>query len=223
MRRASSAAIRRAEVATVGRIAARRAVRDAAHDATVRAPSSSYHHLVRLLAADCHSVLDIGTGLMRSLQAMPCRVKVGLEAHRPYLEHREVEGAVPINASALDVERLFVPGAVDLVTLIDVLEHFSPEDSVEVLRQVETVARRRVVLFAPRGSFPQEGHDPFALGGEDLQRHRSTWEPEDLVELGYRVAILSDFHDVRNSSFVKAFGQHAPPVDALLAWKAAEC
>ncbi len=187
---------------------------------TVR--SSSYRHLVRTLAADCTSVLDVGTGLMRSLGELRCPVKVGLDAHRPYLMHREIAGAVPINANALEVERLFVPGAVDLVTLIDVLEHFPPDDALEVLRQVETVARRRVVLFTPRGGFPQEGHDLFGLGGEELQQHRSTWESSDLVKLGYRVAILTDFHDARNEAFVKSFGPDAPPVDALLAWKAAE-
>ncbi len=156
---------------------------------------------------------------MRSLATLPCPVKIGLEAHRAYLEHREVGDAVPINASALEIERLFIPGAVDLVTLIDVLEHFTPDDAFEVLRQVETVAKRRVLLFTPRGAFPQEGHDAFDLGGEELQRHRSTWEPDDLVGLGYHVTVLEDFHDARNESFVEAFGQNAPPVDALLAWK----
>lgn len=202
-----------------GRVTARRALRNAAQEGVVTAPANSYPHLLRLLAADCQSVLDVGTGLMRSLATLPCPVKIGLEAHRAYLEHREVGDAVPINASALEIERLFIPGAVDLVTLIDVLEHFTPDDAFEVLRQVETVAKRRVLLFTPRGAFPQEGHDAFDLGGEELQRHRSTWEPDDLVGLGYHVTVLEDFHDARNESFVEAFGQNAPPVDALLAWK----
>jgi hypothetical protein len=202
-----------------GRMAAQRTIRRAEREMTVTVPPSAYRHLLRILAGNSHSVLDIGTGVMRSLGALPCTVKIGLDAHRAYLEHREVGDAVPINASALEVERLFVPGAVDLVTLIDVLEHFSYEDAVEVLRQAETVAQRRVMVLTPRGSFPQEGHDAFGLGGEDLQRHRSTWEAHDLVELGYQVAVLSGFHDARNESFVKAFGRHAPPVDALLAWK----
>jgi hypothetical protein len=222
MSRLSSAAIGRADAMILGRAAARRARRNAEQGAPVTIPPSSYRHLVRILAADCTSVLDVGTGLMRSLGQLPCPVKIGLDAHRPYLTRREVTGAVPINANALEIERLFVPGAVDLVTLIDVLEHFPPEDAREVLRQVETVARRRVVLFTPRGRFPQEGHDLFGLGGEELQQHRSTWESDDLVELGYRVAVLADFHDARNEAFVKAFGPDAPPVDALLAWKAVE-
>ncbi len=185
----------------------------------VSAPPLALRPLLRRLSAECDSVLDVGTGLMHSLELVDCPVKLGLDAHRPYLERRRVPGAVPINASATELERLFVPGAVDLITLIDVLEHFAPHDAREVLRQAETVAHRRVVLFSPRGEFPQHGFDAFGLGGEDYQRHRSAWEPADLAALGYRVIVLTGFHDVRNRSFVEAFGADAPPVDALLAHK----
>jgi hypothetical protein len=175
--------------------------------------------LLRALARDCHSVLDVGTGLMSSLELVDCPVKLGLEVHRPYLEQRAVRSAVPINAAATDLERLFVRGAVDLVTLIDVIEHFTPEDAREVLRQAEAVAGRRVMLFTPRGHFPQAGFDAFGLGGEEFQRHRSQWEPEDFAGLGYRVVVLSGYHTDGNASFVEAFGAGAPPVDALLAYK----
>jgi len=164
-------------------------------------------------------VLDVGTGLMHSLADSPCPVRIGLDAHRPYLEHRTVPDAVALNAPALALEQLFPAGAVDLVTLIDVIEHFAADDAAELLRQAEVVARRRVVLFTPRGEFPQEDHDAFGLGGEELQRHRSSWEVEDLVELGYRVVVLEAFHGPWNASFVRSLGADAVPRDALLAFK----
>ncbi|HEY2636815.1 MAG TPA: class I SAM-dependent methyltransferase, partial [Solirubrobacteraceae bacterium] len=134
-----------------GRPAARRALATARTGGRGEAPRPAYASLVHRLAGDCESVLDVGTGLMRSLAKSPCQVRIGLDAHRPYLEQREVAGAVPVCASALDLERLFVPGAVDLVQLIDVLEHFSVEDADSLLDQARTVATRRVVLFTPRG------------------------------------------------------------------------
>ncbi len=201
----------------LGRLEAERAVRRPGQ--IVSAPPPALRPLLRRLSSECDSVLDVGTGLMSSLELVDCPVKLGLDAHRPYLERRRVPGAVPVNASATELERLFVPGAVDLVTLIDVVEHFTPGDAREVLRQAESVARRRVVLFTPRGDFPQQGFDAFGLGGEEYQRHRSAWEPADLVALGYRVIVLTAYHDSRNSSFVEAFGAGASPVDALLAHK----
>jgi hypothetical protein len=199
--------------------AARRALRRASTDGMARAPRLSLRALLRQLQSGNRSVLDVGTGRMESLVDVPCPIKIGLEVHRPYLQHRVLPEAVPVNASALDLERLFTPGAVDLVTLIDVIEHFDLPDADEVLRQAEAVAQRRVLLFTPRGHFPQEGYDAFRLGGEEFQRHRSTWEPEDLTARGYRVVVLTGYHGPWNESFVEAFGRDAAPVDALVAFK----
>jgi hypothetical protein len=159
---------------------------------------------------------------MDSLALVPCPVKLGLDAHRPYLLNRTSREGIPINAPAQQLEELFVPGAVDLVTLIDVLEHFTEDDARDVLRQAETVAARLVMLFTPRGDFPQAGFDAFGLGGEKYQEHRSAWEPEDLVALGYRVIVFKGYHGPGNRSFVEAFGPSAPPVDALLAYRRLE-
>jgi hypothetical protein len=164
------------------------------------------------------SVLDVGTGLMHSLESSPCRIKIGLDVHRPYLLNRRVSDAVPLNAAALSIEQLFVPGAVELVTMIDVLEHLDPADATELLRQAEAVASRRVVVFTPRGDFPQADYDAFGFGGEQLQRHRSSWDIEDFAARGYRVVVLERFHGHWNASFVRSFGSDAAPVDALLAF-----
>jgi hypothetical protein len=202
--------------------AARRAVLAAGNDGVATATRFAYRAIVWRLQEGCRSVLDVGTGLMHSLEESRCPVRLGLDAHRPYLERRRVPEAIPINASALSLEDLFVPGSVDLVTMIDVIEHFEKHDALDLLRQSETVARRRVVLFTPRGHFPQSGYDAFELGGEELQRHRSSWEPEELVARGYRVIVIEDLHGPWNASFVEAFGPDAEPVDALVAWKDAE-
>ncbi len=156
---------------------------------------------------------------MESLRDTPCEVKLGLDAHRPYLEHRRVRDAVPIHADALQIGELFPAGAVDLVTLLDVVEHFPKESALDLLAQAEAVAARRVVVATPRGAFPQADHDAYGLGGEDLQQHRSSWEIEDLTRLGFRVAVFKGLHGPANVSFVHAFGADAQPVDGLVGWK----
>ena len=178
-----------------------------------------YHALVWRLGRGSASVLDIGTGVMASVDDLSPAVKIGLDAHRPYLENRRSRAAVPLHADALALGDLFVPGAVDLVTLLDVVEHFTPEDAAALLGQAEQVAAKRVVISTPRGEFPQEGYDAYDLGGEELQRHRSTWQPEDFTARGYRVVVLRGLHGPENESFLEAFGPDAPPVDGLVAWK----
>lgn len=202
-----------------GHLSARSALKE--HGPVVTARPNALRPLIRKLSRDagCRSVLDVGTGLMDSLALVPCRVKLGLDAHRPYLLNRRDPDGIPINAPAQQLEELFVPDAVDLVMLIDVVEHFTADAAREVLRQSETVAARLVMLFTPRGEFPQAGFDAFGLGGERYQQHRSAWEPEDLVALGYQVIVFSGYHGPGNQSFVEGFGPSAPPVDALLAYK----
>jgi hypothetical protein len=202
----------------IGRPAARTALADARRGGRGVAPRPALRPLLDALRSDCRSVLDIGTGQMQSLAGVSCPVRIGLDAHRPYLEHREVPDAVPLNASALDMDRLFVPGAVDVVQLMDVIEHFDVADADRVLEQAVRVARKRVLLFTPRGEFPQEDFDHSGLGGEELQRHRSVWEPEDLEARGFKVIVMRDFHGPWNAAFVAGFGADAPLVDALLAF-----
>jgi 2-polyprenyl-3-methyl-5-hydroxy-6-metoxy-1,4-benzoquinol methylase len=164
-------------------------------------------------------VLDIGTGQMDSLRRVACRVKIGLDAHRPYLENRHIRDAVPLNADARAVRDLFLPGSVDLVTMIDVIEHLPKPEAQQLLADAETIAARCTVITTPRGWFPQAAVDASGLGGEELQVHQSAWEVDDFTRSGYRVAILRDFHGPENLSFVRAFGREAPPIDALVAWK----
>ena len=174
-----------------GRPAARTAIRAARAGQRVEAPRVAYRPLVRMLAGDCHSVLDIGTGLMRSLAELPCPVRIGLEAHRPYLEHREVGDAVPLNASAADLERLFVADALDLVQLIDVLEHFDARPRPTRSSPRPSGSRASGCCCSRRGaSSRRRTSTPSGLGGEEFQRHRSTWEPEDLERRGYRAVVM---------------------------------
>src|SRR5215211_4335433 len=121
---------------------ARAALQAARRDGVAEAPRLALRAVLWQLWRGCGSVLDVGTGQMRSLIDLPCRTRLGLDPHRPYLEHRMLEDAVPVNASALDLEKLFVGDAVDLVTMMDVLEHLEREHALEALRQAEIVARR---------------------------------------------------------------------------------
>jgi hypothetical protein len=52
-----------------------------------------------------------------------------------------------------------------------------------MLKAMERIAKRKSVILTPNGFLPQ-GHTDHA----DLQEHQSGWEPDDLTELGYKVA-----------------------------------
>ncbi|AIQ49108.1 hypothetical protein R70723_26770 [Paenibacillus sp. FSL R7-0273] len=167
------------------------------------------------------SILDVGCGTGALLERYEAAVVMGLDIHRPYLLHRKYTSPniIPIHANASHIDKLFLPGTFSAVTLIDSLEHFSMDEGKELLRKAELIASSRVVVFTPRGFFPQEGTDHFHLQGEYFQRHWSGWEPEDFLKLGYSVTVLKGFHHAENPAFREAFGADHAPLDALLACK----
>ncbi|WP_211746467.1 class I SAM-dependent methyltransferase [Paenibacillus sp. Marseille-Q4541] len=167
------------------------------------------------------SVLDVGSGLGVLLEYYECRLIVALEIHRPYLEHRVYQAphVIPLNADAKFMDQLFLPNSFTTVTLIDSLEHFTKKEGTRVLQQAEQIAKHRIIIFTPRGFFPQKGVDHYNLKGEVYQKHYSGWEAEELIDLGYHVIVLKGFHNTNNPSFEESYGTGHEPVDALIAWK----
>ncbi len=167
------------------------------------------------------TILDVGSGTGTLLERYEASVVIGLDIHRPYLLHRKYTAPhiIPVHADAGHIDKLFLPGTFSAVTLIDSLEHFTMSEGKELLRKAEVIAAGRVVVFTPRGFFPQEGTDHYHLHGEYYQKHRSGWEPEDFLGLGYAVTVLKGYHHAENPSFQEAFGPNHAPLDALLACK----
>ena len=167
------------------------------------------------------SVLDVGSGLGVLLEYYESRLIVALDIYRPYLEHRVYQAphVIPLNADAKLLDQLFLPNSFSAVTMIDSLEHFTKEDGTSILQQAEKIAKNRIVIFTPRGFFPQEGVDHYNLQGEVYQNHYSGWEAEELESIGYQVIVLKGFHNQKNPSFEESYGTEHEPVDALLAWK----
>ncbi|MCL6603760.1 MAG: class I SAM-dependent methyltransferase [Paenibacillus sp.] len=167
------------------------------------------------------SILDVGCGIGSLLELYEANLVVGLEIHRPYLLHRDFKSPhiIPIHADARQMEFLFLPKSFSAVTFIDSLEHFSMEDGKKLLEMAEKISTNRVVVFTPRGFFPQSGIDHYHLNGELYQKHWSGWEPEDFLSMGYEVLILKGFHHAENPSFRESFGADHPPLDAIMACK----
>jgi hypothetical protein len=172
------------------------------------------------LLSDSLTVLDVGCGVGTTLKDFCCPIKIGVDAHRPYLEHTlPDEQFIKIHFKAERLNEIFLSKSLDSVTLIDVIEHFEKEVAFNVLRQAEEIAAKKVIVFTPRGFFQQLDVDHYGLGGEKYQKHRSGWEVNDFQELGYNIVIFSNYHDQKNLAFLQAYGTNARPIDALLAWK----
>lgn len=177
----------------------------------------------RLNGAASHreSLLDVGSGLCVLLDYLDYKLIVALDVYRPYLMNRQSTAGhiIPLHADAKDIAELFLPDSFSAVSFIDSLEHFTKEQGKKLLRDAEQIAKHHVIVFTPRGYFPQQEIDHYGMSGEEYQTHQSGWEAEELDELGYEVTILKGFHDNSNAAFVRAYGADHEPVDALFAIK----
>ena len=132
----------------------------------------------------CDSVLDIGCGTSPTLRQVGVPHCVGLEGYRP-----DFEAAQRLNTQdeiicgdLRQLTQLFKPGQFDACIAMDVIEHLPKEDGLKLMREMELLAKKKVVFFTPNGFLPQR-----QAADSDLQAHFSGWEAEEMQGHGYDV------------------------------------
>jgi 2-polyprenyl-3-methyl-5-hydroxy-6-metoxy-1,4-benzoquinol methylase len=142
--------------------------------------------LNQAVGPSCATLLDVGCGFnspVQSLERRPLRM-VGVDGYLPVIEQSRARGIHDEyhEMSLLDIEEKFGPKSFDCVLASDVIEHFEEADARELIRQMERVARKKVILYTPNGFLPQ-GEEY----GNSYQRHLSGWTARQMEILGYRV------------------------------------
>lgn len=156
----------------------------------------------QLKAADV--LLDVGAGI-RPQKFVPCRRHICLEPHAEYCDILRENGVETINAEAPAGLRALKSASVGTAIAIDVIEHLSRDDGLEMLEEMKRLAFGQVVIFTPLGFQPQDGGaetDAWGYQGQRWQVHRSGWTPEDFP--GWSCFVDDQFHK-RGSAFDGAF------------------
>jgi SAM-dependent methyltransferase len=144
--------------------------------------------LVRLALRDalvgCDSVLDVGCGFSTKLREVGASNTTGFEGYQPDFEKAKQRNTHDqlVQGDARELTRYFQPRQFDACIAIDVIEHFTKADGLKLMQDMEKLAKRRVVLFTPKG-FLQQRH----FANDDLQAHLSGWEPGEMKGYGYEV------------------------------------
>jgi len=157
---------------------------DAVHDLTRTA-------YFRLFAADGalgrlihpgETVADVGCSDGRGSEVLGRLNSTGFDIYEPALRQAVVWGRRR-RAVLADVRHLPArDSAFDVVVSLDVVEHFAKSEALELIAELERVARRLVVLLTPNGFVPQPpGED------EPWQEHRCGFHATELEALGYAV------------------------------------
>lgn len=139
---------------------------------------------LRRALSGCDSVLDIGCGSDSALSIFGLETLVGFEGYGPSVEaarakrtHQEI-----IMGKVQNLASHFATNQFEACIAIDVIEHMTKQEGLQMLSSMERIASKRSIILTPNGFLPQ-GHTDKA----DLQVHLSGWEPAEMGRLGYRV------------------------------------
>jgi hypothetical protein len=132
----------------------------------------------------CSSALDIGCGSSLAMRQIGVPNTVGIDGYEPCIvEARKLHTHDQlVHGDVTNLAGNFKPRQFDACVALDLIEHLTKEAGLKLMREMEQIARRRVVIFTPSGFLPQ-GH----AEADDLQAHHSGWEPAEMEKYGYNV------------------------------------
>lgn len=136
------------------------------------------------------NLLDLGCGKdPKLIKDIKCKERWGVEIFEPYFQ--QIKSKAFYDIHVLGDIRAVVRGIgdnrFDLVTGIDLVEHFSKEAGIELLKEIDRVAKREILLFTPYKFYHQDAYEE-----NPYQEHKSGWDENDF--LGFNVYLLPKMH-----------------------------
>lgn len=146
----------------------------------------------------CDSLLDLGCGEESPIsQIKSPKYSVGVDAYKESVE-KSKKKKIHTKYKVADIRKVtkqFKRNEFDAVIAIDVVEHLKKNESKKLLKEMDRIAKKRIILLTPNGYLDQE-----ALDGNPYQVHHSGWEPKDFSELGFEVYGLRGWKRLRGDN-----------------------
>lgn len=150
----------------------------------------SYMWLLKSSIGDAKTILDLGCGdgtLMELLSEGEKWQITGIDIYKKDIEvarkrnvyHKLIKGDILKNISNNNLRTKY-----DVVFFSQVIEHVTRSQGEKILKEIEKLARKRIIVGTPRG-FMEQPHE--FLDGNPHQVHKSGWSIEDFTSRGYQV------------------------------------
>jgi len=138
------------------------------------------------------SILDLGCGKSSPIRFCSVSYAIGVDIFHPYLmeaKRKKIHDDYVLG----DVRKLcFRNNSFDCVTALDLIEHLPKREGYNLLREMERVARKKIIVFTPNGFLLQN-----AYHNNVWQAHRSSWVLRELKNLGYKVTGINGLYILR--------------------------
>ncbi len=155
-----------------------------------------YHKLLEKEVKDCDSLLDLACGHYSPVSKYITHMKysLGVDAFEPAIETAKTLMSHKENKvmDILKVDKAIKPNTFDCVIALDLIEHLTPIEGEKLIKDMESIAKKRVIIFTPNGFVHQGEYD-----NNPYQVHKSGWSYSEMRKRGYRVYGLNGFKFLR--------------------------
>jgi hypothetical protein len=178
--------------------------------------SEALFPMVSRMVPECDTLLDIGPGI-RPCDFIKAKLHICVEPYKEYIDFYtnkvikgEADPKIYLNMSWQDSLDYFPDKSVDVITIIDVIEHLPKDEGMMLLLKTQEKCKKAIVIFTPLGFMPQchpDGIDAWGLKGGEYQEHKSGWLPSDFSNHFVNL-VCEDFHkkDHNGVYFDKPYG-----------------
>jgi len=143
------------------------------------------------------TILDLGCGVMgATLDTLewnnnyPNRLNnviVGVDMYVPYLKRiKDLKNIIALRLNIKDLS-IFMDKSFDVVMGLDVVEHVREPIAYELIREMERIARKKVIIYTPIEFKEQDKLNAWELGVNEYQRHFCHIPPYWFENNGYKV------------------------------------
>lgn len=148
-------------------------------------PFTATNMVWRAVENSSKTLLDIGCGAGRVGLVIKRHRKIfltGCDSFAPYLDICE-ESKSHDKLTLCDIRELpFENKSFDVVLCKEVIEHLKKNEAFELIKKMEDISKRKVIITTPVGKYEQHEYD-----NNPYQKHNSTWEPSELKKLGFTI------------------------------------
>ncbi len=141
--------------------------------------------LRRSLGKGRASILDIGCGTGEPLSFLSGQkglYVVGVDTFEPYLKGGK-QKKVYDDLILGDIRELPIrTKSFDTVLCLNVVEHLEKEEGKRLVKEMQEIAKTRVILLTPNGFIAKPAHN-----GNPCEIHKSAWSPKEFKEDGFVV------------------------------------
>lgn len=159
----------------------------------------SYYKALEKELKGMTSVLDVGCGSWSPIaNVKKSFYSVGIDIHKPSIDEikkSKIHDKTKVG-DVLKIGTYFKPKSFDAVIALDVVEHFVKKEGLELIKQIELLAKKKVVILTPYGFTKQSPIDD-----NPFQEHKSGWHIEDFKNRGYEIYGMRGLRFIRTGEY----------------------